>query len=158
MTASLVLQCVVEFIGTLFLALAVIPFNGPIEVGLMLMAMVFAGGHISGAHYNPVVSLAFGVIEGKPKQKVLFVVMQLAAAVCAAMIEIGVLGGTTADRLSLGTDTREVVMSCFFELLGTFALVFVILCVSATVGGNKTAGVAFGGVVVARNFLRFVLF
>lgn len=115
----------------------------------MLGAMVFAGGHISNAHYNPAVSLAFGVIEGNPKQKIAYVVVQIVAAVCASLIEIGV-SGMTAAPTTLGNDLREVLLSCFFELLGTFALLFVIMCVSATPGGQKTAGVAFGGVVVAR--------
>lgn len=49
---------VVETIGTFFLALAVFLSGNPIAIGLMLMAMVYMGGHISGGHFNPAVSLA----------------------------------------------------------------------------------------------------
>jgi aquaporin Z len=57
----------VEFIGTFFLVLAVVcsvnglgdnNFMAPIAIGATLMVMIFAGGHISGAHYNPAVSVA----------------------------------------------------------------------------------------------------
>lgn len=63
-------KAVVELIGTFFLMLVIGltaiapgagPF-GPLAIGLMLMAMVYAGGHISGAHYNPAVTLAGGAL------------------------------------------------------------------------------------------------
>lgn len=53
---------IVEFTGTLFLTLVVAMTGGdptaPISVGFILTAMIFMGGHISGGHYNPAVSLA----------------------------------------------------------------------------------------------------
>ncbi len=50
-----------EFIGTMFLVLAVTLSGNPIAIGVMLMVMVYMGGHISGGHYNPAVSLAVWV-------------------------------------------------------------------------------------------------
>jgi len=47
---------VVEFVGTLLLALAISLSANPFAIGLMLMALIYAGGHISGGHYNPAVS------------------------------------------------------------------------------------------------------
>lgn len=49
---------VMEFVGTFFLVLAISLINNPIAVGLMLMAMIYVGGHVSGAHFNPAISFA----------------------------------------------------------------------------------------------------
>ena len=59
----------VEFIGTFFLVFTVLcvvfyeyhVIAGPIAIGLALMVCVYAGGHISGGHYNPAVSLAASI-------------------------------------------------------------------------------------------------
>ena len=47
---------VVELVGTFLLALAISLSANPIAIGLMLMALIYAGGHVSGGHYNPAVS------------------------------------------------------------------------------------------------------
>ena len=49
---------VMEFIGTFFLTLVISLTGHPIAIGLILMAMIYAGGHISGGHFNPAVSFA----------------------------------------------------------------------------------------------------
>ena len=49
---------ITEFIGTFFLVLVIGLSGNPIAIGGVLMIMVYMGGHISGAHYNPAVSLA----------------------------------------------------------------------------------------------------
>jgi len=51
-------QYAMEFIGTFFLTLAISLVGNPITVGLMLMAMIYVGGHVSGAHFNPAISFA----------------------------------------------------------------------------------------------------
>jgi aquaporin Z len=47
-----------EFVGTFFLAIAISLIGNPIAIGLMLMAMIYVGGHVSGAHFNPAISFA----------------------------------------------------------------------------------------------------
>jgi aquaporin Z len=47
-----------EFVGTFFLTVAISLIGNPIAIGLMLMAMVYVGGHISGGHFNPAISFA----------------------------------------------------------------------------------------------------
>jgi len=49
---------ITEFVGTFFLMLVIALTGNPLAIGAVLMVMVFAGGHISGAHYNPAVTLA----------------------------------------------------------------------------------------------------
>ena len=77
---------ITEFIGTLFLVLGAAMF-GAVGATLALMVMIYAGGHISGAHYNPAVTVAVwmrGRIE--LKDAVMYWIFQVAGAVAAALI------------------------------------------------------------------------
>lgn len=137
----------VEFIGTLILVLAAIG-GGAIAAGFALVAMVYAGGHISGGHYNPAVSMAVWV-RGR-----------LGAAVLApywgAQLAAAVVGGLVAswiwDLETIGAFDAQVAAKAFvLELLFTFALAWVVLNV-ATSGdhpGNHFYGLAIGATVVA---------
>ena len=77
---------ITEFIGTFFLVLSIgltatNPVMAPIAIGTMLMVMVYMGGHISGAHYNPAVSIAM-IIRGllSVKEAINYILSQLAGA------------------------------------------------------------------------------
>jgi aquaporin Z len=144
----------VEFIGTFFLVLVigltVIGGAGsfaPIAIGSALMAMVFAGGHISGAHYNPAVTLAVWM-RGKCSTADVpgYVIAQLVGATLAAVIvgyfNVGVVQPATP---------LNVVPSLLAEFLGTFALTHVVLNVATTKSnaGNSFYGLAIGFTVVA---------
>jgi aquaporin Z len=118
---------VTEFVGTFFLLMAItMSVSGgagqfaPIAIGSMLTVMVYAGGHISGAHYNPAVSLAI-YLRGKLNAGDLVPYM-------------------VAQFLSL-----------IAELLGTIALVYVILNVATARRsvGNSYFGLAIGFTVMA---------
>ena len=56
-----------EFLGTMFLVLAIALTGNPLAIGMMLMAMVYIGGHVSGAHYNPAVTISVWM-RGKLKR------------------------------------------------------------------------------------------
>ena len=144
-----------EFIGTFFLVFtvgmtvispnAIGPF-APLAIGSILAVMVYAGGHISGGHYNPAVSLAV-YIRGKLQLQDLFIywVAQLLAAVAAAFLTI-YLKGTAAEQ-ALPLDTVKVLI---VEFLFTFALCFVVLNVatSKATEGNSYYGLAIGFTVL----------
>jgi len=64
MDGVLLRKCIVEFIGTFFLVFVINCVSsqahgvlGPLAIGAALMVMIFAGGHMSGGHYNPAVTL-----------------------------------------------------------------------------------------------------
>jgi len=143
---------IVEFIGTFFLVLTVgfAVRSGsnlaPLAIGSALMVMIFAGGHVSGAHYNPAVSLAV-FIRGKLEAKdfIPYLVAQFAAGALAALIVSNVMG-----KPLLGAASHEVGPSLVVEFLYTFALAYVVLNVATAKGtsGNSFYGLAIGFTVL----------
>lgn len=147
---------VYEFIGTFFLVLTVgmcvlnpgsIGNFAPLAIGLVLAAMVFAGGYISGAHYNPAVSLAVA-IRGKLGMKDLFAywIAQLLAGAIAAFIVLYLKKAALAPVANF--DTARALIA---EFLFTFALCFVVLNVATAkeTTGNSFYGLAIGITVLA---------
>jgi aquaporin Z len=146
----------VEFIGTFFLmftvgmAIARAGTLAPLAIGSVLMVMVFAGGHISGGHYNPAVSTAV-LVRGKlpAGDYVAYVVTQLGAAIVAGLV-VGAMGYAPASAMALAGGGRMLVA----EFLFTFALAFVVLNVATAkdTAGNSHFGLAIGFTVAAGAF------
>jgi aquaporin Z len=135
---------ITEFIGTFFLVIAVGLGGNPLAIGAALMVMVYAGGHISGAHYNPAVTLAV-LIRGRIKisDALIYMICQLAGAVAAGLI-VNVFK-EFPEHIVLET-TKALIA----EVLGTFALAYVVLNVATTKAseGNSYFGLAIGFTVL----------
>lgn len=135
----------VEFIGTFFLVSAALLGGGP-AAAATLMVMVFAGGHISGANYNPAVSLAL-FVRGKlsAMEMIVYWVCQIVAGIAAALVVQHLLGHHS-DAVELTSRKAALVA----ESLGTFALAFVVLNVATAKAneGNSFYGLAIGGTVL----------
>ena len=143
-----------EFLGTSFLVLTIgctglaaapgmIP---PLAIGSVLMAMIYAGGHISGAHYNPAVTLGVFLRGRCPASDVLpYCGAQLLGAAVAAWIVGFALRGAPVTPL-----LAPVVGAFLAEFLFTFALVYVVLNVATAdaTAGNSYFGLAIGLTVV----------
>ena len=151
MTAKLL----TEFIGTFFLVLTIGltvligSTFAPFAIAGILMAMIYMGGHVSGAHYNPAVTLAVWLRGKLPAVEVVpYVLAQLAGAILAAYAADIVTG----DVLRV-VPAEETGLGAFFllELLFTFALALVILHVATATAtaGNSYYGLAIGLVVLA---------
>jgi MIP family channel proteins len=115
--------------------------------GLIVMVMIYAVGHISGAHINPAVTLAFAVTRHFPVRSVpVYLVAQLSGAVLASLTLRGMFGttgllGTTVPR---GTDGQSFLL----EIVLTFFLMFVIMAVATDVRAvGQAAAIAIGGTV-----------
>ena len=139
-----------EFIGTFFLVAGAI-FAGPIGATLSLLVMIYAGGHISGAHYNPAVTVAM-YMRGKVSSSELpgyFIGQLLGATVAALMI----FDGFEREGFTETCDGFEsgVMKTALAEVVGTFALAFVVLNVATAKGtaGNSYFGLAIAGTVLA---------
>lgn len=118
-----------------------------IAFGLVVMAMVYAVGHVSGAHFNPAVTLAFAVTRHFPWPRVwLYWAAQASGALLAALFlraSLGDVAGVGATRPS-GSEPQSFV----WELLLTFLLMFVIMAVATdTRAVGEAAAVAIGGTV-----------
>ena len=149
----------VEFIGTFFLVFTVgstviAPGAGilaPVAIGASLMVMVFAGGHVSGGHFNPAVTLAVW-LRGKcdTKDVVPYWIAQVAAAFVAAWIVLKMKMQGAAQPLVLAGWKPAFVA----EFLFTFALCWVVLNVATSKGttGNSFYGVAIGMTVMVGAF------
>jgi len=151
---------IVEFIGTFFLVFTVgmtviAPGAGnlaPIAIGCSLMIMVFAGGHISGGHYNPAVTLAAMLRGACPaKDAVAYWVSQVIAAIVASLAVRYLKGDAMA---AVSAMTLAVGPSLLAEFLFTFALCYVVLNVATARGtsGNSFYGLAIGFTVVVGAF------
>lgn len=139
---------ITEFIGTFFLVLTVGLTGNPLAIGAALMVMIYAGGHISGGHYNPAVTLAV-LIRGRIStgEAMVYIGSQLAGAVAAALV-IGVFKEIPAVADQSQMDTTKAIIA---EVLGTFALAYVVLNVATAKAntGNSHYGLAIGFTVLA---------
>ena len=147
-----------EFIGTFFLV-ATIGFSvlgpggagafAPIAIGSILMVMIFANGHVSGAHFNPAVTLAVWLRGRCTIGDVPFymIAQVLGAAAAAGVVLI------LKDRPAT-PDNPAILPALLVELLFTFALCYVVLNVATAKGttGNPTYGLAIGFTVLAGAF------
>jgi aquaporin Z len=145
---------IVEFIGTFFLVFTVgiavrtnAPF-APFAIGSILMVMIFAGGHVSGGHFNPAVTLAAFLRGRCDKKDVLpYWIAQFLAAVVAALI-VNIVLGSRADVSKVAA--HPTVPSFIVEFLFTFALAWTVLNVATTKAtmGNSFYGLAIGFTVL----------
>lgn len=150
---------ITEFIGTMFLVLVVgvAAIGGaagamaPFAIGGILMVMIYAGGHISGGHYNPAVTLAV-LIRGKINMgdALTYWIAQIGGALAAwaiAKFIFDIEGTDTSAVKSVGKGLGA-------EILGTFALAYVVLNSATAKGnnGNSFYGLAIGFTVTACAF------
>ena len=149
-------KILVEFIGTFFLVLTIglnvlgstpeSALFAPIAIGTVLAVMIFAGGHISGGHFNPAVTLAV-FLRGRctasevPGYWIAQVLAGIAAALVAGFLKAGVV---------VTPGSPAVVPALVAEFLFTFALAYVVLNVATAkaTSGNSFYGWAIGSTVL----------
>jgi aquaporin Z len=149
---------VAECIGTFFLVLTIgctVIGHGagplaPLAIGSALMIMIFAGGHISGGHFNPAVTLGVW-LRGKCETKDVapYMIFQVVGALLAAVVVKYLKGGAAVAPLQAAT-----LPALLAEFLFTFALVYVVLNVATAKGtsGNSFYGLAIGFTVMVGAF------
>ncbi len=150
----------VEFIGTFFLVFTVgmtviAPGAGnmaPLAIGSALAVMIFAGGHISGGHFNPAVTLGVWLRGRCDTADVApYMAAQAAAAVVASFAVKALKTGLVAKAAAMtGAMTPEILPALLAEFLFTFALVWVVLHTATAkgTGGNSFYGFSIGFTVL----------
>ena len=149
----------VEFIGTFFLVLTIgmtviapvvaVGF-APLAIGAALMIMVYAGGHVSGGHYNPAVTFAVWLRGRCASCDVPFYfIAQALGAMAAAFIALHLKGNPTLTPKEV-----NLLPALVAEFIGTFALCYVVLNVATAkaTAGNSNYGLAIGFTVMVMAF------
>ena len=156
---SLQQKLIAEFVGTFFLALTICTAAvhgsageegeyAPFAIAATLMVMIYGVGYISGAHFNPAVTVAIWLRGACEKDDVApYIAVQIIAGALAALASENLLFAETSVT-ALEMDTTQALGA---EFLYTFALVFVILNVatSEATEGNGYYGAAIALVVLA---------
>jgi MIP family channel proteins len=149
-----------EFLGTFFLVFAgtgaivvdslthaVTHVGVSLVFGLVITVLIYAFGHISGAHFNPAVTIGFWALGEFPSQRVpWYIGSQLLGAIAASSVVLGLFGH--AGTLGITTPQSAPEVSLILEALMTFLLVLVIF--GSAVHGKAVksfAGIAIGGTI-----------
>jgi aquaporin Z len=148
-------KLVVEFIGTFFLVFTVGASArtetslAPLAIGAVLMVMVYAGGHISGGHYNPAVTMA-ALVRGRigAGDAIGYWMAQLIAGLLAAVVVGATVSASQAHALA--PHGHALTSSLIVEFLFTFALAYVVLNVATSKDhpDNSFYGLAIGSTVL----------
>lgn len=161
-------QYLSEFIGTFFLVFfgcgaiilsklnpsAMPGFIIPVIFGLIVCAMIYAVGHISGAHFNPAVTISFWAIKKFPAYKIPgYIFSQIAGALVAGLFHYIIWGGVNhlfGATVFHGPITQAITS----EFLASFLLMFVITAVATdSRAQGELAGIAIGIAVALCAFL-----
>ncbi len=146
-------KALAEAIGTFFLVLTIAlvitdPTSsqwGPLAIAAVLCAMIYATGHISRAHFNPAVTLAYVLLSDcKPKEVIPYLAAQLTAAGAASFTALILRG-----HPELAPMTFDLIPTLIAEFVFTFALVVVIMNVALRQPGNQHYGLAIAATVLA---------
>ena len=160
-------KLVVEFIGTFFLVFTVgmtvkspdAAALAPLAIGSALMVMIYAGGHFSGGHYNPAVTLGV-TLRGNAtwEEAIPYMVVQIGGGLVAALAVLFIKGSVIKDATpaALPSTPTEygIAAKLLVEFLFAFALVYVVLNSATAKGtaGNSFYGLAIGFTVVVGAF------
>lgn len=142
-------KLLVEFIGTFFLVLVVSLSGSPIAIGFILMAMVYMGGYISGAHYNPAVTLGLWISKKIGRNEAL---QYMGTQLLGGLVAAGVYSSIKKDFFLPAPGDGVSWMAAFVvEVLFTFTLVSVVHHVAVTekTKGNDYYGLAIGMTILA---------
>ena len=153
METPLLNKSISEVIGTFFLvliiqlAVSMEAVDAAFAISFGLIGMIYMGGHVFKAQYNPCVSLAFWMRKTfTPKEAGAAVLAQLLGGFAGALCGAFISGSTIPVAPSVDTTLAQFLLA---EFLFTFALVQVILNVAITNPGNGFYGIAIGFIVFA---------
>jgi len=163
-SVAFIQQLIAEFLATFFLIFAgcgvitvnddngMATFPGVALVwGMTVMAMIYAVGHVSGAHINPAVTVGFAISGRFPWRKVpAYMVVQMVAATMASLVLRLMFGGEhLRASVTVHADGGSNIQSLVLEFFITFYLMFVIMGVATDDRAEgQMAGLAVGGTII----------
>lgn len=163
-TSYLCMQLGAEFVGTFILIFAATAgpivnqkYNGVESLignaacaGLAVMIVILSTGHISGAHLNPSLTIAFAVLRHFPWVQVpAYIAAQVSASICASFALKGVFHPFMSGGVTIPSVTVTTGQAFALEFLITFNLLFVVTAVATdTRAVGELAGIAVGATVM----------
>jgi aquaporin Z len=144
-------KLITEFLGTFFLVTVVAFTGNPLAIGVVLMVLVYSGGHISGAHYNPAVTFAMYLKKAISKADAIsYVIAQFLGGLTASVF----YASTHQDLFIPQPSGITWVQAAVVEAVFTFLLVRTIMIVATDtrVKGNQYFGLAIGGALMVAAF------
>ncbi|SRR5581483_7081572 len=133
---------IMELIGTFFLTVAISLTGHPIAIGLMLMTMIYVGGHVSGGHFNPAVSFVMFLEKSLSLHGMLrYWVAQSCGAALALLLFMTVTNNMFVPEMAPGT---SLITAMLMEAL--FVMVFCWICLTMT--GNTYRQTSLQGIVI----------
>lgn len=144
---------VMEFLGTFFLTTAIVFTRDPLAIGLMLIALVYIGGHVSGANFNPALSLA-AFLRGRLSQTDLFFYWGAQFLGAFASVMLFKLIMSSFYMVDVQPELAGATISFFNEALLTIVLVMTFLTVTqaSKFNNNTIYGLAIGFALMAIAF------
>ncbi len=162
-------RLIMELLGTFFLVLTLAITGNALAAGLMLMAWIYIGAYVSGAHYNPLVSLAVKLTGRLSwRELVYYWGAQILGGIAAYTVASAVI-----NRLNIPQPNAELLPAFIFEVLLAFVFALTILVVAvsnkykdsyifgfaigltlfalATVGGNISGGLFNPAIALGAN-------
>lgn len=140
---------IIEFIGTFFLVLVIALTGNSLAIGAILIAMIYMGGYISGAHYNPAVTVAVLLRKAIGLTTAIgYIVAQILGGVAAAGLYLWIQGSPFVPQPA---PQVEFMAALVIEVFFTFALASVVLHVATSpkTKDNQYYGLAIGLTVMA---------
>jgi glycerol uptake facilitator-like aquaporin len=144
---------ITEFIGTFFLVFTIAMTGDPVAIGFVLVVLVYMGGHISGGHYNPAVTLAVLLTKNiKLVPSVVYIFTQIVAGYIAAITYTYISNAKFVPTVS---SSATIPQAFLLEILFSFLLCTVVLnaAVSEKTKGNSYFGLAIGLTVMVGAFV-----
>jgi len=140
-----------EFVGTFFLTVAISLIGNPITIGLMLMAMIYVGGHISGAHFNPAITFAC-FIQNRIKlpEAAMYIAAQSLGAVAALCFFMMITNNSFALDM---VPESPIVGPMAIEALMVLVLCWVYLMMNVS---NRYKDTAIAGIVIGLTLMAIV--
>ena len=142
-----------ELVGTFFLTVAISLTGNPIAIGLMLMAMIYVGGHVSGGHYNPVLTFAVWM-RGKlhTNDMLGYMAAQTAGALLGVWLFTMITNNVFAPEMAPGIQLGVAVL---MEALLAMVLAWVFLTVTsiAKFKGSMLYGFSIGLTLMSISFV-----
>lgn len=123
------------------------------SAGLVVTIVIFSTGHVSGAHVNPAVTIAFASFRHFPWTQVpAYIVAQMLGSICACFTLKGIFNPFMHGGVTVPAGSYSQAFS--LELIITFILMFVVISVSTdTRAVGELAGIAVGATVILNNFI-----